>query len=316
MAMLLSDRLGRRLKLQDLHVLMTVMQTGGMGKAAQRLNLTQPAISRSIAQLEHAFGVRLLDRDRQGVRPTEYGRALLDCGVAVFDDLLQGVKNIEFLADPAAGDVRIGCNPFLAASFGSAVVDRLAQRYPRIVFHALTAPTETLHRALLERDVDLLIAQKIGPFADAQFGFETLYDDDYVVLAGAKNPWARRRNIELAKLVNEAWVLPPLESAPGSVVAQAFVNNGLKYPRVTLFSPSHEMRISLLATGRYLTVLLASVLKFATRRAELKILPVNLRLPPTPIGIVTLKNRTLSPAARLFIEHAREVAKPLARHRR
>ncbi len=115
--MLLSDRLGRRLKLQDLHVLMTVMQTGGMGKAAQRLNLTQPAISRSIAQLEHAFGVRLLDRDRQGVRPTEYGRALLDCGVAVFDDLLQGVKNIEFLADPAAGDVRIGCNPFLAASF-------------------------------------------------------------------------------------------------------------------------------------------------------------------------------------------------------
>src|SRR5262249_32593608 len=112
--MLLNDRLGRRLKLQDLHVLMTVMQEGGMGKAAQRLNLTQPAVSRSVAQLERAFGVRLLDRDRQGIRPTEYGRALVECGRSVFDDLHQGAKKIEFLADPAAGDVRFGCNPFLA----------------------------------------------------------------------------------------------------------------------------------------------------------------------------------------------------------
>jgi DNA-binding transcriptional LysR family regulator len=313
--MQLSDRLGRRLKLQDLHVLMTVMQTGGMGKAAQRLNLTQPAISRSIAQLEHAFGVRLLDRDRQGIRPTEYGRALLDCGVAVFDDLLQGVKNIEFLADPTAGDVRIGCNPFLAASFGSAVVDRLSRRNPRIVFHALAAPTEILHRALVERDVDLLIAQKIGPFADGQFGFETLYDDDYVVMAGANNPWTRRRRIELAELVNEAWVLPPPESAPGSVSVQAFGINGLKYPRVTLFTPSHEMRISLLETGRYLTILLASVLRFATRFAELKVLPVKLPLSRIPIGIVTLKNRTISSVAQLFIDTAREVAQPLAKRK-
>ena len=136
-AMQLSDRIGRRMKLQDLHVLMTVVQAGSMGKAAQRLNTTQPNISRSIADLEHALGVRLLDRHRQGVEPTEYGRALLDGGVAVFDDLRQAVKNIEFLADPTAGEVRIGSTPFLAASFVSAVVDRLSRRYPRIVFHVV-----------------------------------------------------------------------------------------------------------------------------------------------------------------------------------
>ena len=83
--------------------------------------------------------MRLLDRHRQGVEPTEYGRALLDCGVAVFDDLRQGVKNIEFLADPTAGEVRIGSKPFVAASFVSAVVDRLSRRYPRIVFHLVAA---------------------------------------------------------------------------------------------------------------------------------------------------------------------------------
>src|ERR1700674_4339456 len=115
-AMQLSDRIGRRVKLQDLHVLMTVVQAGSMGKAAERLNTVQPAISRSIADLEHALGVRLLDRHRQGVEPTEYGRALLDCGAAVFDELRQGVKNIEFLTDPTAGQVRIGCNPLLATT--------------------------------------------------------------------------------------------------------------------------------------------------------------------------------------------------------
>ena len=98
------------MKLQDLHVLMAVVQAGSMSKAAALLNTTQPAISRSIAELERRIGVRLLDRNPQGVEPTEYGRALLDGGAAVFDDLRQAVKNIEFLADPTAGEVRIGCN--------------------------------------------------------------------------------------------------------------------------------------------------------------------------------------------------------------
>src|SRR4051812_27893166 len=110
-AMQLNDHVGRRMKLQDLNVLVTVVQAGSMGKAARRLNISQPAISRSIAELERALGVRLFDRHRQGIKPTEYGRALLDCGVAVFDELRQGMKNIEFLADPTTGEVRIGCNP-------------------------------------------------------------------------------------------------------------------------------------------------------------------------------------------------------------
>src|SRR3954454_9021254 len=106
--MLLSDRIGLRMKLHDLHVLMAVVQAGSMSKAAALLNTTQPAISRSIAELESTIGVRLLERTPQGVAPTASGRALLDGGVAVFDDLRRAVKNIEFIADPTAGEVRVG----------------------------------------------------------------------------------------------------------------------------------------------------------------------------------------------------------------
>src|SRR6478609_9335917 len=154
--MQLSDRIGLRMKLHDLHVLMAVVQAGSMSKAAALLNTTQPAISRSIEELERTIGVRLLDRNPQGVEPTEYGRALLDGGAAVFDDLRQAVKKIEFLADPTAGEIRIGCNPFLAESFVSAVVERLSLRYPRMVFHLVAADTQTLYNDLHERNVDLL----------------------------------------------------------------------------------------------------------------------------------------------------------------
>jgi DNA-binding transcriptional LysR family regulator len=313
-AMELSDRIGRRMKLQDLHVLMTVVQAGSMGKAAERLNTVQPAISRSIAELEHALGVRLLDRHRQGVEPTEYGRALLDCGVAVFDDLRQGVKNIEFLADPAAGEVRIGCNPLLAATFVSAVVDRLSRPYPRIMFHLVAGLVETLYRELSDRNLDLLITRRFGPIADERLEFEFLFDDSsFFVVAGAQSPWVRRRRIKLAELVNELWVLPAPDSGTGSLAMEAFRASGLAYPRTTVVADLAQVRMSLLATGRFLTIFPASVLRFSTGRPEFKVLPVDLPTARVSVGIVTLKNRTLSPVARLFIEHARVVAKPLAK---
>ena len=313
--MQLSDRIGRRMKLQDLHVLMAVMQAGSMGKAAQRLNISQPAISRSISELEHALGVRLLDRHRQGIEPTEYGRALRDCGLAVFDDLRQGVKNIEFLADPAAGTVRIGCNPYLAASFVSTVIDRLSRRYPRIVFHIVAGQVATLNRELSERNVDLLIARRFGPIADERLDFDFLFDDSYVVAAGAQNPWVRRRKIDLTELVNEAWVLPPpeTETVIGDVATRAFRAIGLDRPRTTVVTVSPEARISLLATGHYLTIFPTSILRFPTGRSDIKVLPVALPMAKVSNGIVTLKNRTLSPVAKLFIGAAREVAKPLAK---
>src|SRR5690348_15791576 len=103
--MRLSDRIGRQMKLQDLHVLMTVVQAGSMNKAAALLSTTQPAVSRSVADLERALGVRLLDRHQNGVEPTAYGRALLGRCMTAFDELRQGIKNIEHLADPFAGEV-------------------------------------------------------------------------------------------------------------------------------------------------------------------------------------------------------------------
>src|SRR5215510_13448367 len=108
--------ISRRLRFRDLQVFVAVVHCGSMAKAATELGVTQPAVSEVIAELEHAFGVRLFDRSPQGVVPTIYGRALLKRGVAAFDELKQGIRDIAFLADPTKGDVRIGCPDSIAGA--------------------------------------------------------------------------------------------------------------------------------------------------------------------------------------------------------
>jgi DNA-binding transcriptional LysR family regulator len=304
-----SNRAALRLKLHDLHVLMTVVRAGSMSKAATLLNTTQPAVSRSIAILERAVGVRLLERSSHGIEPTAYGRVLLKGGGAAFDDLRQAVKDIEFLADPTAGEVRIGCTPLLAASFVSAVIDRLSRRYPRMVFHVVTGYVETLHRELSERNVDLLISRRFGPIAEEQLDFQFLFDDSSVVAAGAQSPWVRRRRIGFAELSKESWVLPPPGSEITSIAIEAFRANGVDYPRTTVVTDSPHVRMSLLATGRFVTILPASALKFTDMRPEIKALNVHLPNDHAPSGVITLKARELSSVAQLFVECAREFAK-------
>jgi DNA-binding transcriptional LysR family regulator len=308
----LIDRVAHRLKLRDLRLLETVVRLKSMAKAAHRLNISQPAVSKAIAELEHVFGVRLVVRIRQGIQPTDYGSALLDCGLAMFDELRLGVKNIEFLADPMAGVVRIGCNPFLAPAFVSSVVDRVTRRFPRIAVHLVVPQAEIIYQELSERKVDFLITRRWGPSIEQPFDFEFLFDDSFVVVAGVRHPWVRRRKIALTELMHEPWVLSPLEMTLGQLTVEAFRACGLDHPPMTVVSPTPEVRLSLLATGRFLSIFPSSSLRFPARRPELKVLPVELPIPRVPNGIITLKNRTLSPVARLFIEHAREVAKPLA----
>src|SRR5712691_7404669 len=127
-----TDRIGRRVRLRDLHILLTVVQFGSMAKAARHLATSQPVISKTIAGLENALGVQLLDRGAQGVQPTMYGQALLRRGFAVFDELREGVKEIEFLTDPTAGELRIGCADMTTAGLLPAIIAELSHRYPRV----------------------------------------------------------------------------------------------------------------------------------------------------------------------------------------
>jgi DNA-binding transcriptional LysR family regulator len=315
-----GERIGRRLKLRDLHILFAVVECGSMARAAKQLSVSNPVISKAIASLEHTLGVRLLDRDVQGTQPTVYGRALLDCGLAAFGELRQAVQLIESLSDPTVGEVKLASSLAIASGFIPAVVARLIRRFPRIRVDLLAGEPATSYRALEERRVDLAILHRHAPIARPNMHWEQLYQDAYVVVAASKSAWARRRKIELADLMNEPWVLPPPDSAVGSIFAEAFVARGLNYPRAAISTQTMPARAALASTGSFLTILPNSALKPSTGRLALKALPIDLPTTRRPTGILRLSSHPPSPAVQHFVDCAREVAKllnqpPTARRR-
>lgn len=287
-----------------------------MAKAAADLAVTQPAVTKTIAEMEHTLGVRLLDRTSRGVEPTLYGRALLKwCGV-VFDDLHQAVRELEFLADPTAGELRIGAIAPMLQGLIPAILDDLLRRHPRIAFHVMPGNSAAeQYRELRERNIDLIIGRLLKVAADDDLETERLFEEPMHVVADARSRWARRRSIRLAELMNEPWVLPRADTGPGSVawpwIDEAFRAEGLDIPQTRVSSNSVALHVAMLSSGRCLAMLPRSLVWFSGKKLGLTILPVKLAVRPPPVGIVTLKNRTVSPVARIFIECAREIARPL-----
>ena len=306
-------QIGRRLRLRDLFVFFTVVEYGSMAKAAAKLGVSTPSISEVIAALEHALGVRLLDRSPKGIATTPYGEALLVRGRAAFDELHQGIRDIEFIADPQAGELRIGSPESIAAGFLLSVIERLTARYPRLRLHIQPVQQPTAQfPELHERKVDLVVArlEKDVVKKDEELEVEVLFDDPFLLVVGEKSKWARRRKVDLADLVDEPLIVPPAWSS--DLVVEAFSSRGLKVPNFVVSTFSIPLRNNLVASGRFMTVLPASVVQTHGKRYSLKVLPIELPRHRYPVGIVTLRNRTVGPVVQLFIQCAREVAKSIA----
>lgn len=304
----ISKRVERRLKLHDLRILMSVADAGSMSKAAKELATSQPAISRTIADLEHSLGVRLLDRGPQGIVPTPYGEAILKRSIAVFDQLRLGVRDVQSLVDPSAGEVRIAATVGPAIGFVPEVIDRIGRRYPRIACRLTTGEHEGIFRKLEDREADLAIVFLTSAVDRRRMEAEALFHaGPAVVVASANNAFSRRRNITLADLMSEPWALPE----PGGLFGynHIFHAAGLEPPTLAVIADSIPIRLALAARGRFLTMMPEPILRLSGRGMALKILPI----PRTPgrydIGFVTLKNRTLTSAAQIFIGYCREVAK-------
>jgi DNA-binding transcriptional LysR family regulator len=306
-----NDRVRRRLKLRDVDILLSVIQTGSMGKAATALNMSQPAVSKAIAYLEQTLGVRLLDRSRQGVEPTPYGRALVKRGLAMFDELRQGVHEIASLTDPTVGEVRMGGSEHTISAIYSPIIHRFSKEHPRMSFHVSVGDLRTTSRELDARHIDFVVSRMYGTLSE-EHSIEVLFEDPLVVVTGPGNPLARRRKVEVADLLDEPWTLQPHENNFGSFAIEAFRAAGVAPPSITVATTSSNLRGEMLATGRYLSMVPRYWVLLPRRNPALKILPVAFPGTRLKVAIITVKNRSLSRATELFIDSVRSLTKPLA----
>lgn len=308
-----DSQLGRRLKLRDLHVFFAVADRGSMAKAAAQLGVTAPTVSEVIADLEYALGVKLFDRSPQGVEPTIYGRALLKRGLAAFDELKQGIRDIEFLADPTVGKLRLMCDESISAATLPLVIQKFSELYPGVVMDVEPFNLRSYVDKLRDRTYDLVLTRRPQPDPQNdplnELNIEIIFDDELAVAVGARNPLALRRRIKMTELADARWIL----TAPGTwnyeIVAAMFQSQGLKMPRVIVNTLSVYLRTNLLATSQFVTAFPRSVLHLHAERFKLKELRLDLPARAWPVALLTLKHRTMSPVVERFISCAREVVK-------
>jgi DNA-binding transcriptional LysR family regulator len=258
--------------------------------------------------LEHTLGVRLFDRSVSGVEPTHYGRALLESGVAVFDEMRKGLQQIEFIKQPDAGELRIGSSIVTDAGLLPAIIEVFSQEYPRALLHVLHEDIATQQFDNLRlRKAELVFGRLPATMTEPDLVAEPLFDDPNVVIAGSDSRWAKRRNLKLADLIGEPWVLAQPGSLARSLHEEVFRRSGLDVPSAQVLSVSLHLHLRLIETGRWLGLIPACVMRFGGKGMHIKVLPIETSSPPAPVGFMTVKDRTLTPLAERFIACSRKV---------
>lgn len=302
-----NDRIGRRLRLKDLHTLQIVAEVGSMAKASRQLALSQPAISKAIADMERALGASLLDRSTHGVELTDCGRLLIARGRVIFDELSEGVKDIQHLSDPTRGEVRIGTTEPIT-DFVSEVMSRMSRAYPGMTFQVAVSDTTTLLGKLRERALDIAITRWTTSATSDDLTAEVLFNAPLAVLADRRHPLVQRKALTLADTMGEAWTLSPPESFLGRVVGDVFRKRKLQLPCTIVTTLSIHMRLNLLTSGRFLTMLPARMVRHRAHRAWLRALNIDLSDSSAPVAAITVRKRSAGGALNIFQKACREVA--------
>jgi DNA-binding transcriptional LysR family regulator len=306
-----DDRIGRRLRFKDLHTLQTVAELGSMAKASERLALSQPAISKAVSDMEHTLGAPLLDRSSRGVELTECGRLLVQRARVIFDEVRQGISDIETLSDPTRGNVRVGTTEPVAGVV-SEIISRLVRQYPRLSYDVMVSDLDTLIGELRDRSRDLVITRWVPPLIADDLAVQVLFKSPLAVMAARGHPLLRRNKLSLGDLMEQQWTLSPSDSFLGRVVVDLFRRRKLPLPPAVVTTISIHMRLNLLASGGFLTVLPLQMLRYPLNTAWLRALDVDLRDSSQPIALITLKRRRSGGAVRIFEQASLEVCNTMA----
>ena len=215
----------------------------------------------------------------------------------------KGLQQIEFIKQPDAGELRIGSSIVTDAGLLPAIIERFSQDFPRAMVHVLPENIAIQqYDNLRDRKVELVLGRLPTTMTEPDLVAETLFDEPNVVVAGSESHWAKRRNLTLAELIGEPWVLAQPGSLARSLHEEVFRRSGLETPSATVVTVSLHLYMRLIETGGWLGLVPASVMRFGGKQMRIKILPVKISPPPAPVGFITVKDRSLTPLAERFIE--------------
>ena len=292
----LHEKLSRRVKLQELRVLLAVAKQGSFRKAAQLLHLTQPAVTKAIAELEQTLGLRLFDRTAQGVTPTVHGESFIRRAGAIFGEIRLAAEDIDIVSRGSRGTLRVGIG---GGGWGMgilpAALTRLLEPQPGASVLVREADESVLIDLLKARELDLFFSRLAPIVADPDLAYWPLFEDSICVLASRTHPLATRKRVTWDDIANERWVVPPSSALSFDHIQRTLHKGGLAMPRHVVQSMAASVALGMVLEGNFLCFGTHLFHEFSVLEPLLTILKVDLPKVPVAFGSVTLKDRDLNP---------------------
>ncbi len=304
-----SDRFVRsHLKTRHLVLLVELGRHGSIMHAAQAANLTQPAASKLLAELEHALGVQLFERLPRGVAPTWYGAILIRRAGAALAEMDAAHQEVMELLSGLRGRVDIGTVLTPSTVLVPEAINLLKSRHARVHVSVSVDTSKILVQRLRAGELDLVIGRILDTEAASELLFEPITDEPHKLIVRAGHPLARQADLGLDQLVRQGWILPPTGSILRDRLTALFLSQGLEPPAETVETMSLHVSAKLLIGSDMVVALPLELVEPYLQAGLLEVLPFDLGLRMDLYGIVMRRQHQLSPGAEAMLACVREVA--------
>ncbi len=304
-----SDRFVRsHLKIRHLVLLVELGVHGSVLHAAAAANLTQPAASKLLGELEHALGIPLFERLPRGVVPTRYGEVMIRRAGAALAEMDAAHQEVMELLSGLTGRVAVGTVLTPSTSLLPEAVKLLKARSARVHVSITVDTSKLLIERLRAGSLDLVIGRILDTESAAELNFEPITDEPHSLIARAGHPLAQHPNLQLEDLVHEGWILPPGGSILRDRLTALFLSHGLDQPGEIVETMALPVIANLLLDSDMVVALPEELISQYLETGLLTVLPYDLGLRMDWYGIITRKNHKLSPGAESMLVMLREIA--------
>lgn len=299
------------MELRQLRHFLEVVKHASFGGAANAVGLSQPAVSKSIKNLEDSLRVALVERTPSGVFPTPYGKVLLDYAVMIDNQVSRVTDEIAALRGSARGIVRVGAGPSLTRYLMPQIIERFRRRLPDVDIVLVERLKDELFVALRRGDIDLVVGTIREEDRLPEFNLDIILKDEIDIVASVTHPLAGKPDVTLKDLVAFGWVLPSATEPERQYLNRRFSEAGLPLPKIKVQTSSIGF------VAEYLpgtTLLCYSSRHFSglVSRSDIVPLMVDLKGWTRPIGISTRSEAVMLPAVRVFIEELKKAGTRLS----
>ena len=304
------------MKLHQLAALVSASESGSLRQAAEKLRLSQPALSRSIRELESELGVKLLERTPLGVEPTPYGRAVILRSKIIESELRRAKDDIAHLRAATHGDLRVGATPLAAFSLLPVVLARFKASRPQARVSITDGMGSSLLNQLRQGDLDFVFGRIDDTIDRHEFAVEALFDEGLVVIARRDHPLARARATVEINWSEVEWVLPEGDSVPRVAFQRTFYELTGTAPRCTIESNSFVTMLTIMSQSDLLGVAPHQIFRASWLQKEFTVLDLGLKFPRQPTGIICRARSAPSALAQYAINELRHAARQMSVTRR